>query len=82
VKFNKRDANEHEIIDALVRCGCLVHRVTREPFDLVVTRGGRIHLLEVKNGPGRLKRSQLDFLQMGWPLHVVRTPEDALRAVL
>ena len=44
----KRDENEEEIVLALESCGCTVHRLD-SPVDLLVGRGKRNILIEVKN---------------------------------
>lgn len=82
MKFNRRDANESEIIDALTQAGCDVVGVERQPFDIVVGRAGRTYLLEVKTAKGKLKVSQIKFRET-WRGHyaIVRTVDDALRAV-
>lgn len=84
MRFNRRDANEREIVDALERAGCLVDRVERRPYDLVVGRIGSVFLLECKVRGARMRDSQKRFSALwGWlgVYKVVRTPEEALRAV-
>lgn len=81
MKFNRRDSNEQSIVSALRRVGCLVDRVERKAYDLVVTRGRSVFLLELKFGKGALTAAQLKFLAAGWPISVVRTIDEALKAV-
>lgn len=83
----RRDAAEPAIIAALERCGCLVEPVDGVPFDLLVLRAGKVFMLEVKTTTAAAKRKgatadrQATFKRRGWPVHVVLTPADALRAV-
>ena len=79
---NRRDANEREIIAALERAGCVVDRVERRPYDLVVGRGYQNFLLECKAKKGALRASQTQFRRRWFGQYaVVRSPEEALRAV-
>jgi hypothetical protein len=75
----KRDDNENQITAALRAVGCHILRL--DSFDLLVLRGSNLYALEVKTKTGKLKPSQQKLIDMGWPLHICRTPEDALRAV-
>jgi hypothetical protein len=75
----KRDDSEPAIVDALHRAGCLVERLER--WDLLVSKAGRLFLLECKTGVGRATRRQERGSLEGWPVVVVRTPIEALRAV-
>lgn len=84
----KRDAAEPAIVDALEARNWLVEKLDR-PCDLLVWKDGRgFHTLEVKTGRGKnlrvirdkRQKAQTDFLILtGTP--IVRTPEEALRAV-
>jgi hypothetical protein len=90
----QRDANEPEIVEALLKAGCSVDR-TKELVDLVVGHYDEIGwpvttLMEVKLplGPNggdshsRLNPKQMEFHGRHKGLVVVvRSPEDALRAV-
>lgn len=86
-RANKRDAAEPGIVSALERCGCLVELVNGLPFDLLVSRAEKIFLLEVKSSPAAARKKsapnarQAMFRRLGWPVHIVITPADALRAV-
>lgn len=80
----KRDANERQIIDALVNAGCAVVQLDR-PLDLLVCRPcGDTLLIEVKNPThyGKLNDEQEAFVA-SWPgeIHVVRTVDEALAAI-
>lgn len=81
----RRDANEKEIIDALEREGCLVHRVNdANGFpDLVVKSPFGFYALEVKAPKGKLKPSQERFMAkwhgcVGIDVFVVRNVNEAL----
>jgi hypothetical protein len=79
------DANQPEIIKALEACAVKVY-VLSKPVDLLCCRQDKqLFLLEVKNpdGKDRITKEQADFLK-SWPgdVHIVRTPDEALRAVL
>jgi Holliday junction resolvase len=80
----RRDDNEKEIVDALVSGGCSVHRLNGPGLpDLLVSRARKNYLLEVK----KIKGGKLTKVQVYWHkvwrglVHIVRTPDDALRAV-
>lgn len=81
----KVDLVQREIVAALQRAGCLTWYI-REPFDLLVSRGGRLYLLEVKTlrkqgGRQTLTSAQEKALAAGWPAVVVWDAEQALKAV-
>jgi hypothetical protein len=82
----KRDANEREIVDALRAAGHLVQHLEQGAGvpDLLVCAGGRLVLLEVKDGP----KKKLTPAQVKWhaqwagaPLFVVDSVSAALAAV-
>ena len=75
----KRDANEGIIIAALEASGCLVYRLDT-PVDLLVLHRGVVMLVEVKTKKGALTKGQELFSQY-WPIHVLRSVEDALGLV-
>lgn len=77
----KRDANEGIIIAALEASGCLVQRLDT-PCDLLVLlpAGRGIIVVEVKTKTGTLTKDQAEFARY-WPLHVIRTVEEALALV-
>lgn len=77
------DANQAEVIKALRRIGAAVY-VIGLPVDLLVAHRGVNHLVEIKDGAtGRLTDQQEKFIA-GWPapVHVVRTPLEAVSAVI
>lgn len=80
----KRDANEPEIIQALQAAGAKVWPVSGEGIpDLLVAYQGRFLLMEVKTKTGKLTRAQIAFCGQveNYPVHVVRTPEQAVAAL-
>ena len=80
----KIDDNQPAIVEALRRCGVSVENI-KQPVDLLCWCRGETFLLEVKNSFGKntLTKEQVEFIAR-WPgkVHVVRTPEEALRAVI
>ena len=83
------DANQGDIVEALVAAGCSVVSTARMGGgfpDLVVGRGeigrGPVFLLEVKSAKGRFTPLERRFAAR-WRgnYQVVRTVEDALKAV-
>jgi Holliday junction resolvase len=74
----KRDEIEPEVVKALRDRGCRVWHLSGQGCpDLLVYRGGKFYLMEVKTGTrGRLTKNQQDLI---WP--VVRSIEQALNAV-
>jgi hypothetical protein len=84
-KFNaKRDATEPEIVRAFTDLGCLVFRLDR-PVDLLVycfkSIGQRLHLIEVKTAKTDLNDKQQAFRAHGWPVHVIRSADEAIAFV-
>ena len=82
----KRDANEKAIVETLRKCGFLVQHIDQGGGvpDLLVCAGGRVVLLEVKDGP----KKKLTPAQQKWhaqwegaPVFVVDSIESALAAV-
>lgn len=79
----KVDKNHAEIVRALRKAGCQVQSLAaigRGVPDLLCARASRIWLLEVKHGKGDLTAAQRAWHAL-WPVFIVRTPEEALRAV-
>lgn len=76
----KRDDNEPQIVSALRRAGCLVHLID-VPDLFVQTPDGRHWGLEVKTDDGTLTARQKTMKRNGWRIPIVRTPEEALRAI-
>jgi hypothetical protein len=82
------DDNHRSIVEALEKVGCLVlslAAVGKGVPDLLVLRAGRLFLLEIKDGSKVASRRELTPAQRSfrrlWPVHVVLSPIDALRAV-
>lgn len=83
----KRDVAEPGIVDALESAGALVWRLDR-PCDLLTYYHGTWLPMEVKTGRGKKltvvkdkrQKQQQDFLLLT-NTPVVRTPEEALRAI-
>lgn len=81
----KIDANQPAIIKALEACAVKVC-VLSKPVDLLCCRQDKVlFLLEVKNPEGKNEttQEQAEFMAT-WPgdVFIVRTPQEALRAVL
>lgn len=82
----RRDDAELPIVSVLERIGLIVVRLS-EPHvpDLLVGVRGKWVLLEVKSEDGELRPGQETFCRIAWAAHlpvaIVRTPEDALRAL-
>ena len=84
-KFNaKRDQNEPAIVRAFQDMGCLVYRID-QPVDLLVyvfkSLSERLLLVEVKTPKGELNERQRAFADAGWPVHVIRTSDEAIALV-
>lgn len=80
------DGNQPAIVDALRLAGADVrhlHQVGAGCPDLLVGYRRRAFLLEVKSAEGTLNAEQLSWHRTwrGPPVAVVRTPEEALRAI-
>lgn len=83
--MHKTDANHREIAKALRDAMCSVVDLSAVGGgcpDLLVARAGRAVLLEIKAGKNKLSPRQEEFHRL-WrgPVAVVRTVDDALRAV-
>lgn len=82
----KVDHTQQAIVDALRAAGCKVQSLAAVHAgvpDLLVRLPWALYLLEVKNPAGRgtaLTPDQVKF-HAEWPVTVVTTPEEALRAV-
>ena len=84
----KLDANQHAIVDGLRRCGAKV--LSLAPMgggvpDLLVFAGGRLFLLEVKDGAKCQSARKLTPAErafgLAWPVAVVESLPAALAAV-
>ena len=78
-RAKRRDTTEKAIIAALRTVGAQV--IQCDAFDLLVIHRGHVHMLECKTGKEPLTARQERLLADGWPLHIVRDVEQALRAV-
>lgn len=79
----RRDANEQDIIEALVAAGASVQPLSiKGVCDLLVGFQGVNYLIEVKADKGKLTDEQISFFET-WDGHcdVARTPEEALRII-
>lgn len=81
----KVDGTQPAIVDALRKVGAWVlhlHQVGQGCPDLLIWNRGKYLLVECKSG-GKLNKQQVEFIaQCPGEVAVVRTPEEALRAVL
>lgn len=80
----KRDANEPAIKAALRKVGATVVSLSIEDVpDLLVGFRGENFLLEVKMPKGELSEGQATWHMKwnGYPVHVVRSEEEALQAI-
>ncbi|KKQ10203.1 MAG: hypothetical protein US20_C0002G0004 [Candidatus Pacebacteria bacterium GW2011_GWF1_36_5] len=84
MRYAKRvDGNHHEIIQGLRDCGYKVKDTSKygDGFpDCIVAGGGRVVMLEIKQGSAKLTDAEKEFHEAfyGLGLHVVRTLEQAL----
>jgi Holliday junction resolvase len=84
----KTDSNQAEIVRILRDKGCLIFDLSSVgegcPDLLALNPQGQVILIEVKNpnGRDRLTPAQLKAIQCGWPIHVVKSVEDALALVI
>jgi hypothetical protein len=80
----KRDSVEAPIVEALRQVGIRVQRVSERGFaDLICYAPNHwppLVLLEVKSRVGTLTEAQEQRWKDGWPVHVVRSVDDALKA--
>jgi hypothetical protein len=78
----RTDDCQAEIVKALRAIGAAVYYL-KLPLDLMVWHRGRYLLLECKDEDGRITKTQAEFLET-WPgeIHIVRSPKEAIRAVL
>lgn len=81
----RTDQSQPGIVAALRGVGAKVqslHRVGSGCPDLLVSFRGRWHVMECKTGKGKLKIDQQDWIDtFTAPVDVVRTPDEALRAI-
>ena len=86
--MHRTDKNQAEIVRALRSVGATVLDLSMVGGgcpDLVVGIFGKDHKMEIKNpdARGKLRTSQIIFQEYwkGSPVHVVETPDDALRVI-
>lgn len=84
-KYNaRRDQNEPAIVRVFQDMGCLVHRLDT-PVDLLVkvfmAVRDTVILVEVKLPGKDLNDNQQAFVNAGWPVHVIRSEDDAINLV-
>jgi hypothetical protein len=81
----RTDANQPAIVAALRKAGaqvCHLHAVGGGVPDLLVSRGGKMWLIEIKM-PGKKPNALQSAWHKAWaaPVHVVVTPVEALLAI-
>lgn len=84
-RASRVDNTQSQIVLALRQAGAFVWDCSRlgNGFpDLLVAHRGTLYLLECKSPGGRLTPREQEFIQRcPVPVHIVYSPEDALRAV-
>jgi len=78
-RHGRKDGNHAELERVLRQLGYLVFDCSAvgDGFpDLTVCRAGRVQLLEVKAPGGTLTAEQQRFMQLGWPVTIVRSLDD------
>lgn len=75
----KRDTAEKPICQALDRVGASY--LYQDNVDLLVLFRGDLFLLECKTGKGSKTPKQQQLAALGWPIHFVTTPEEALKVI-
>lgn len=83
--FRKRlDSNHKAIVEAFRKCGYLVMSTSSlgQGFgDLVVARPFKpdsVQIIEIKTPRGKLRETQQQFTQAGWPVVIVRSVDQVL----
>ena len=78
---HRSDANAKAIIDAWRTFGASVELIGR-PLDALVGFRGRTYLVEIKTSKGKLRASQVKFLDL-WrgQSAIVRTVDEALKLI-
>lgn len=80
----RTDVNHKEIVSALRKAGALVQSLAGVGSgcpDILCFASGRLVLLELKAGKGKVTDDQIAFLKAGWPVFVVRDAESAIAIV-
>lgn len=75
----KRDRGEREIIQALHHVGARILKM--DAVDLLVLFRGKLFLLDVKTEHGTLTANQKQLIGESWPVKIVYTAEEALKAI-
>ena len=75
----RRDANERGVIQALHRVGARVLKM--DAVDLLVLFRGKLFMLDVKTERGTLTANQKQLIGESWPVKIVYTAEEALKAI-
>ena len=75
----RRDKNEAAIFAALRKAGALV--LPLDKFDALVLYRQRLTMIDVKVANGRATDTQEALRVAGWPLHYVRTIDEALATI-
>lgn len=80
MRARRTDANHGEIARVLRECHWMVEdvHVVGGFIDLVATRGGIVRLIEVKTPTGQLTDEQELLIAAGWPIHILRSVDDAI----
>jgi len=74
----RRDQNEPEIVQCLQALGFHVVRLD-VPCDLLVTRRGLVHQVEIKVGKGKLTPDQQEYVRKTKaPVHILRDVTGAI----
>lgn len=80
----RTDSNHKAVVDALRAVGAHVQSLASVGAgcpDLLVLSHGRLFLMEVKRDKGSLTGQQQQWMADGWPVQIVRSPEEAIQAV-
>jgi Holliday junction resolvase len=88
-KHGKLDSNHRDIVAALRQAGAFVQSIAdigNGCPDLIVAYHGRVFLIEVKTGAGKLTADEAAWVGEcerigGVSVYLVRSAEDALRAI-
>lgn len=78
----RTDSTHTEVIKTLRQCGWKVADTSRLPkfVDAVAYHPGRdsLRLVEIKSAKGKMTDAQDLFMALGFPVHVLRSVDDAL----
>jgi hypothetical protein len=80
----RTDSNHQAIVDALRGVGVHVESIGK-PVDLLCSYRDSWFVVEIKNAEGKnqLTKEQVEFIgRSQGPVHIVRTPDEAIAAVL